>query len=64
MKSNDLEAFQAAMKFEEDGRAFFLAASEKTTEKFAKFILLDLAEAELDHIERVKEIYNALDKMG
>jgi len=27
MKPKDVEAFQAAIKFEEDGRAYFLAAS-------------------------------------
>jgi len=30
------EALEAAIKFEEDGRTFFLAASEKTEEKFSK----------------------------
>ncbi len=64
MKPKDVEALQAAIKFEEDGRAFFLAASEKTQEKFGKSIFLDLADAELNHIERIREIYGALGKMG
>src|SRR4030042_5267825 len=64
MNPKGVEAFQAAIKFEEDGRAYFLAASEKTTERFGKFIFLDLADAELNHIDRIKEIYGSLDKMG
>ena len=64
MKPKDVEALQAAIKFEEDGRTYFLAASEKTTERFGKFIFLDLADAELNHIDRIKEIYGSLDKMG
>ena len=64
MKPKDAEALQAAIKFEEDGRNFFLVASEKTTERFGKFIFLDLADAELDHINKIKEIYDSLDKTG
>jgi hypothetical protein len=33
MEKKTFEALQAAIKFEEDGRAFFLAASERTGEK-------------------------------
>lgn len=58
------EALQAAIKFEEDGRAFFLTATEKTTEKFGKSTFLGLADAELDHIKRIKAIYESLSKMG
>jgi rubrerythrin len=63
MKSKDVEALQAAIKFEEDGRTFFLAASEKTTERFGKSIFLDLADEELDHIDRIKKIYDSLEKI-
>jgi len=58
------EALHAAIKFEEDGRTFFLAANQKTEEKFGKSIFLSLADAELDHIERIKEIYDSLSKLG
>jgi rubrerythrin len=64
MEKKTFEALQAAIKFEEDGRAFFLAATEKTKEKFGKSIFLSLADAELDHIERIKEIYESLNKIG
>jgi rubrerythrin len=58
------EALQAAIKFEEDGRTFFLTATEKTAEKFGKSTFLGLADAELDHINRIKAIYESLSKMG
>ena len=64
MEKKTFEALQAAIKFEEDGRAFFLAASEKTAEKFGKSAFLGLADAELDHIERIKTIYESLNKLG
>lgn len=64
MEKKPFEALQAAVKFEEDGRAFFLAASEKTVEKFGKATFQGLANAEMDHIQRIKAIYMALDKTG
>lgn len=36
MEKKNLETLQAALKLEEDERAFFLAASEKTKERFGK----------------------------
>ncbi|HMK74833.1 MAG TPA: ferritin family protein [Thermodesulfobacteriota bacterium] len=50
MEKRTFEALEAAIKFEEDGRTFFLAAHKKTEEKFGKSIFLSLADAELDHI--------------
>jgi rubrerythrin len=64
MEKKTFEALQAAIKFEEDGRAFFLTAHGKTEEKFGKSIFLSLADAELDHIERIKTIYESLSKIG
>jgi len=64
MEKKAFEALQAAIKFEEDGRVFFLAANQKTEEKFGKSIFLSLADAELDHIQRIKAIYDSLSKMG
>jgi rubrerythrin len=64
MEKRTFEALEAAIKFEEDGRAFFLAAHKKTEEKFGKSIFLSLADAELDHIQRIKTIYDSLSKMG
>jgi hypothetical protein len=54
MEKKTFEALEAAIKFEEDGRTFFLAASKKTEEKFGKSIFSSLADAELDHIHKDK----------
>jgi len=64
MERRTFEALEAAIKFEEDGRTFFLAAHKKTEEKFGKSIFLSLADAELDHIQRIRTIYDSLSKMG
>lgn len=64
METRTFEALQAAIKFEEDGRAFFSAANRKAEEKFGKSLFLSLADAELDHIQRIKTIYDSLSKMG
>jgi rubrerythrin len=64
MKRKSFEGLQTAIKFEEDGRAFFLAANGKTEEKFGKSIFLSLADAELDHIERIKAISESLSNLG
>ena len=64
MENKPFQALQAAIKFEEDGRAFFLAAGEKTVEKFGKATFKGLANAEMDHIQRIKTIYASLSKMG
>ena len=48
MSKKNLETLEAALKFEEDKRAFFLTAGEKTKEKFGKSTFLSLADAEPD----------------
>jgi rubrerythrin len=53
MTKKNLETLEAALKFEEDERVFFLAVSEKTKEMFGKSTFLSLADAEPDHIERM-----------
>ena len=64
MDKKSFEALQAAIKFEEDGRSFFLEANKKTEERFGKALFLSLADAELDHIQRIKTIYDSLSKIG
>lgn len=51
-------ALEEAIRFEVDGREFFLKAAEKSKSYFAKLIFETIAEEELDHIRRVKEIYD------
>lgn len=59
-----LDALEAAIKFEEDGRKFFLDASEKTKQKYGKLMFRSIADAELEHIERIREVYDSLTKTG
>jgi rubrerythrin len=49
--------FEEAIRFETDGREFFLNAAEKAKTYFAKTIFQIIAEEELDHIKRIKQVY-------
>jgi rubrerythrin len=51
-------ALEEAIRFEIDGREFFLKAAQKAKSYFAKLIFETIAEEELGHIQRVKEIYD------
>jgi rubrerythrin len=51
------KALEEAIRFEIDGRAFFLEAAEKAETYFTKSIFKVLAEEELGHIQRVKEVH-------
>ena len=58
-------ALGQAVKFESDGRDFYLRAAEEVQHPFAKAIFRALAEDEKDHVRRVREIYEELkDKPG
>lgn len=50
---------EEAIRFEVDGREFFLKAAEKAKTYLAKVIFQTIAEEELDHIRRVKQIYES-----
>lgn len=50
-------AVEEAIRFETDGREFFLKAAQKAKSYFAKLIFETIAEEELGHIQRVKDIY-------
>jgi len=50
---------EEAIRFEVDGREFFLKAAEKAKTYLAKVIFQTIAEEELDHIRRVKHIYES-----
>ncbi len=52
------KALEEAIRFEMDGREFFLKAAEKSKGYFAKLIFETIAEEELGHIKRVKDIYD------
>jgi len=51
------KALEEAIRFETDGREFFLKVAEKAKSYFAKLIFETIAEEELGHIKRVKDIY-------
>lgn len=60
MPKNDLKILEAAIKLEEDGRAFYLKASKQAKNIPAKRLLASLADEELKHIERITEIHEGL----
>jgi rubrerythrin len=51
------KALEEAIRFETDGREFFLKAAEKAKSYFAKLIFETIAEEELGHLKRVRDIY-------
>jgi rubrerythrin len=58
-KNESKKVLEEAIRFETDGREFFLKAAEKAKTYFAKVIFQTIAEEELDHIRRVKQIYES-----
>ena len=63
-KESGLDALKAAIKFEEDGRKFFLDAGKKTKQKYGRLMFQSIADAELEHIQRIREVYDSLTKTG
>ncbi len=59
-KDRQAKALLDALKFETDGRAFFLEAAKKTSDYFGRIIFSSLADEERDHIERIKAIDRSL----
>ncbi|MDY6964662.1 MAG: ferritin family protein [Halobacteriota archaeon] len=59
-----LKALETAIKLEEDGKEFYIKASEKSTQPFSKDMFKSLAEAEDNHIQKAKEIYKKLKSDG
>lgn len=53
-------ALGEAVKFESDGRDFYLRSAERAENPLARSIFLALAEDEKDHVRRVREIYEEL----
>jgi rubrerythrin len=51
------KVLEEAIQFEIDGRNFFLKAAEMAKTYVARVIFQTIAEEELDHIRRVKQIY-------
>ena len=60
----DLEALQLALKMEQDGRKFFLEASEKASHPLAQGTFNALADWELEHIRIIERFYASLKDKG
>jgi len=58
-KSEEKKVLEEAIRFETDGREFFLKAAEKAKTYIAKLIFQTIAQEELEHIRRVKQIYES-----
>lgn len=57
-------SFKEAVRFEESGREFFLKAAENTKNPMAKDIFTTLANEELKHIKRIKDVFDRLVSEG
>ena len=57
-KDRRSRALGEAIRFEMDGRDFFLKAAEQTKNYFGRLMFETIAEDELGHVKRVKEIYH------
>ncbi|MBI5443897.1 MAG: ferritin family protein [Deltaproteobacteria bacterium] len=55
-----LVALDGAIKFESDGRDFYLGAAEQVADPLSKAVFTALADDEADHVKRVREIYEEL----
>lgn len=60
MSDSAVLALEQALKFESDGREFYLLAAEEANNALVKAIFLALAEEELSHVARVRAIYEEL----
>ena len=61
MKKEELEEILTkSLSMEEEGRKFYLEGAEKIKNSLGRKMLLRLADDELMHIKRIKDIYNNL----
>jgi len=58
------KVLEDAIRFEMDGRDFFLKAAERAKTYLAKVIFQTTADEELDHIRKVKQIYERTDPIS
>lgn len=59
-KAKTNEGLRLAIKFEQEGREFFLQAAERTQHPLGQRLFQSLANDELVHLRRVTEIFEAL----
>lgn len=53
------DALRAAVQFERQGRAFYIAAADRVTNRLSKAVLDSLASDELAHAEMILQYYHA-----
>jgi rubrerythrin len=51
--------FEEAIRFETDGREFFLNAAEKSRNPFTKTVFQMIAEEERDHIKKIQQFFKS-----
>ena len=64
MKKSGLEAFKEAVRFEKEGRDYFLEAAGNARDETTRAIFEQIAEEELLHIKVINRIYHRLQETG
>lgn len=64
MSSKRLETLQEAIRLEEQGKAYYEEARDKTTNRLGKEMFEFLIRAEEAHIRRIKQLYQAVEESG
>ena len=64
MAHKSLEALREALRREEEGKAYHQKARDNATNPLGKEMFEFLIRAEGSHIQKIKQIYNALEKSG
>ena len=54
------QALEIALKMEKEGREFYLKAGQKSKNQLGQKLFQSLADAELEHMEKIKKIHAAL----
>ncbi len=63
-KGNDLDALEVALNNEHTEREFYLAHARKTGNPLGKSMFLMIADDELEHYERIRELHEKLKGAG
>lgn len=64
MSDTRVETLRQALKFEEDGKAYYESARDKTNNQMGKKLFEFLIKAEDSHIEKIKKLFQRLEQTG
>ena len=64
MEKDRIEVLKQALKMEEDGKAYYETARNKTSNEMGKKIFEFLIKAEGVHIQKIKQLYKSLEETG